>query len=69
MLNLSIHIPDDELDLLRRKPELIRLPSNLKSEQWAEDNGVTLKLMEDTISHWRHGYKWRDEEALLNRMP
>jgi len=25
--------------------------------------------MEDTINYWRHEYKWRDEEALLDHMP
>lgn len=35
---------------------------------WAEQNGVTLTVMEDTITYWRHHYSWRDEEARLNRM-
>lgn len=45
------------------------MPSNLAGEQWAEQNGVTLKLMEDTIVYWRHHYKWQDEETRLNEMP
>lgn len=65
----QIAIADTELDLLQRKLELTRLPSNLVGEQWAEQNGVSLKLMEDTIGHWRDHYNWREEEARLNQMP
>ena len=45
------------------------MPSNLPGEQWAEQNGVTLKLMEDTVACWRDHYNWRDEETRLNSMP
>lgn len=41
----------------------------MANEQWAENNGVTLGLMEDTLNFWRNGYNWRDEEARLNEMP
>lgn len=65
----QITIADTELDLLQRKLELTRLPSNLAGEQWAEQNGVTLDMIEDTITYWRDHYSWRDEEARLNRIP
>ena len=65
----QIAIADSELDLLQRKLELTRLPSNLAGEQWAEQNNVTLQLMENTITYWHDIYSWRDEEARLNRMP
>ena len=45
------------------------MPTNLAGEQWAERNGVTLELMEDTIKYWRKSYHWRDEETRLNAMP
>ena len=48
---------------------MTRMPSILADEQWAEPNGVTLTLMEVTINYWRDQYRWRDEEARLNRMP
>lgn len=65
----QISIADNELDLLRRKLELIRLPSDLAGEEWAEQNGVTLRLVEDTMSYWRDHYNWRSEETRLNKMP
>ena len=65
----QIAIADTELDLLQRKLELTRLPSNLVGEQWAEQNGVTLKLIENTMSYWRDHYSWRSEETRLNKMP
>ena len=39
------------------------------SKRWAEPNGVTAKLMEDTLRYWRDRYSWRNEEKRLNRMP
>ena len=45
------------------------MPSNLAGEQWAEQNHVTLRLIEETIVYWRDHYSWRDEEARLNSMP
>lgn len=65
----QISITDNELDLLRRKLELTRLPSDLAGEEWAEQNGVTLRLVDDTMSYWRDHYSWRSEEARLNNMP
>ena len=59
------------MDLLERRVDLPvrRLPTNLANEQWAEENGVTLELMIETMDHWKHDYIWRSEEALLNQMP
>ena len=65
----QIAIPDSELELLQRKLQITRLPSNADNEHWAEQNGVTSKLIKDTIDFWRDHYNWRDEEIRLNRMP
>lgn len=65
----QISVADKELDLLRRKLELSRLPSDLAGEEWAEQNGVTLRLVKDTLSYWRDQYSWRKEETRLNKMP
>ena len=65
----QIAIADNELDPLQRKLELTRLPSNLVGERWAEQHGVTLRLMENTMSYWRDHYSWRSEETRLNKMP
>ncbi|KAL8834903.1 MAG: hypothetical protein Q9170_003545 [Blastenia crenularia] len=68
-LVLQIDIPEPELDLLRRKLELARLPTNLSSERWAETNGVTVKKIEEVLQFWRESYDWRKEEAALNALP
>ena len=66
---LQINIPDSELDLLQRKLELARLPTNLDQEQWAESNGVTVSKVQEVVDFWRASYSWRDEEAKLNHLP
>ena len=66
---VQIAIAPAELDLLRRKLELVRLDSRLLDEQWAEKNGVTYELISKTIEFWRTKYNWKEEEARLNRLP
>ena len=68
-LILQIHIDHEELDLLQRKLELARLPTNNKDAQWGEQNGVTMDMMSETIDFWRNKYNWREEEAKLNKLP
>ncbi|KAI9745922.1 MAG: hypothetical protein M1818_000603 [Claussenomyces sp. TS43310] len=65
----KINIPDSELDLLHRKLELTRLPTNIANEKFAEDNGVTIKKITELVEFWRKSYDWRKEEARLNEMP
>ena len=69
MTKLQIHIPDSELDLLTRKLELARLPTNITNAQWGEENGVGVKFISDTLDFWRNEYNWREEEARLNQLP
>lgn len=57
------------MDLLQRKLELARLPTNIANEQWGEDNGVTVKKIAETVDFWRKSYDWRKEEARLNEAP
>lgn len=68
-LAVQIHISDSELSLLQLKLELARLPISLEDEEWGELNGVTVKMMVDTVNFWRKEYDWRAEEARLNEMP
>jgi pimeloyl-ACP methyl ester carboxylesterase len=65
----KINIPDSEIKLLQRKLEDARLPKELETTQWGETNGVTLKLVGDTVNFWRNEYDWKAEEARLNEMP
>lgn len=67
----KIQIPDSELELLRKKLELARLPDYQADTAWGEESegGVTASLMRDTVQHWKTSYDWRAEEARLNEMP
>ena len=60
---------DSELDILRRKLEIARLPTNIASAQWGERNGFTLQKMANTLEYWRTRYNWREEEAQINQLP
>ncbi|KLU82937.1 hypothetical protein MAPG_02004 [Magnaporthiopsis poae ATCC 64411] len=66
----KINIPDSELDLLRKKVELARLP-DYEGVEWGEEDegGVTSAIMRETVDHWRTKYDWRAVEARLNQMP
>jgi pimeloyl-ACP methyl ester carboxylesterase len=63
----QIQIPESELELLRRKLELTRLPRT--TVKWREDNDVPDTLIGDTLKYWLESYDWRAAEALLNRLP
>ncbi|KAL9103888.1 MAG: hypothetical protein Q9163_001125 [Psora crenata] len=65
----QVHIPDSEVDLLQRKLELARFPTCPPREEWGEQNGVTMELMDETVKFWRTKYSWREEEARMNEMP
>ena len=58
--------PDTELDLLQRRLELTRLPPSLTNEQWADNNGVTVKRMHELVEFWRKEYDWKTEEKRMN---
>lgn len=58
-----------ELDNLRKKLELTRLPISTAEGQWGEVNGVSLAFMNETVEHWLHGYDWKKEQSRINRLP
>ena len=77
----TISVPDAELDFLRRKLELARLPDELEVAGW--DYGVPRGDVVRLVQHWKNGrvkdefgdhvavltldrYDWRTEEAALN---
>ncbi|KAL8354863.1 hypothetical protein RB601_000575 [Gaeumannomyces tritici] len=66
----KVQIPDSELELLRKKLELARLP-DYEGCEWGEEaeGGVTSGLMRETVDHWRTKYDWRAAEARMNEMP
>ncbi|TFK48596.1 alpha/beta-hydrolase [Heliocybe sulcata] len=63
----SINVPDSDLDLLRRKLDLVRFPDELDGAGW--DYGVPLADMKRLVSYWKDGFDWRKQEAELNELP
>lgn len=70
-LAATFKIPGSDLELLRKKLELIRFPVSYDDAQWGEESegGVTIGLMRETVEYWRAKYDWRAVEARLNKMP
>ncbi|KZV68201.1 alpha/beta-hydrolase [Peniophora sp. CONT] len=63
--SFTISVPDAQLDLLKRKLELTRLPDELEGAGW--DYGVPRADVERILGRWKDGYDWRAEEAALNK--
>lgn len=60
-------VPDADLDLLRKKLELVRLPDELDGAAW--DYGVPLADIKRLVAHWKDGFDWRKAEAEINKLP
>lgn len=60
-------IPDEDLELLRKKLALSRLPDELEDAQW--DYGVPLADIKRLAARWQDGYDWRKYEAEINKIP
>lgn len=60
-----IHFPEEALDDLKRRLELVRWPEKETVGDWSQ--GVPLDRMKAVVDHWRTGYDWRRCEAELNR--
>ncbi|KAI9464699.1 Alpha/Beta hydrolase protein [Boletus coccyginus] len=60
----TIAVPDDKLDLLRRKLELATLPDELDDADWTY--GVPLSDIKRLTARWKDGYDWRTHEKALN---
>lgn len=68
-LPFKINIPDHDLDILRRKLELARLPD--QPEGYDIQQGVPAARMQELLDYWKTNYlpKWRQHEAKLNEFP
>lgn len=60
----SISIPDEKLELLRKKLELTTLPDELEDSGWKY--GPPLGDIKRLVARWRDGFDWRAKEAILN---
>lgn len=63
----TIDIPQSQLDDLRARLALTRLPEKETVDDW--DQGIPLAYVRELVDHWREGYDWRRCEADLNSLP
>jgi pimeloyl-ACP methyl ester carboxylesterase len=65
----QINISDADLELLRKKLELARLPD--QPEGYDIKQGVPAPRMHELIDYWKTTYlpKWRQTEKRLNQLP
>ncbi|KZT19988.1 alpha/beta-hydrolase [Neolentinus lepideus HHB14362 ss-1] len=63
----KISVPDEDLDLLRKKLDLVRLPDEVEDAGW--DYGVPLADVKRLVTRWKDVYDWRKHEAELNGLP
>ncbi|KDN49068.1 hypothetical protein RSAG8_02421, partial [Rhizoctonia solani AG-8 WAC10335] len=64
----SISVPEDQLDELRTKLRLTRLPDELDlpaGKEW--DWGIPLAVLKPAVDYWRTQYDWRAVEGRINR--
>lgn len=62
-----IHVPQAQLDDLRRRIAATRLPDRETVEDISQ--GVPLRTMQSLLAYWGKGYDWRKVEATLNALP
>ncbi|TFY61053.1 hypothetical protein EVJ58_g4752 [Rhodofomes roseus] len=63
----TLSVPDSEIELLRKKLELTRLPDELDDASW--NYGVPLADVRRMVEYWKDGYDWRKAEAEINTLP
>lgn len=65
----KINVPDSELDFLKKKLELSRLPD--EPSGYTVEQGVPVKDAQELLDYWRNTYlpNWRQHEAKLNELP
>ncbi|TFK24938.1 epoxide hydrolase [Coprinopsis marcescibilis] len=60
----SISVADADLQLLKKKLDLVRLPDEL--EDAGTDYGLPLADVRRLTEYWKDGFDWRKQEAKLN---
>ncbi len=67
LLPFTCHVPEADLDDLRRRLLATRWPDKETVGDWSQ--GVPLAAMRALVEHWTHGYDWRRFERRLNAVP
>lgn len=65
ILPFTIHVPDDDLDDLRRRLRTTRWPEPETVDDWTQ--GIPLSYTQEVCAYWADQYDWRSREAALNR--
>ncbi|KAF5309359.1 hypothetical protein D9611_014011 [Ephemerocybe angulata] len=60
----TINVTEEELGLLKKKLELVRLPDEITDA--GRDYGAPLVDIEKLVARWKGGYDWKKHEAILN---
>jgi hypothetical protein len=60
----EIKVPDQQLELLKKKLELVTFPNELEEAQW--DYGAPLADIKRLVSYWQDKFDWRAHEAAIN---
>ena len=63
----TLAVSDTDLDLLRRKLDLVRFPDELDDAGW--NYGAPLTDVKRLASYWKEGFDWRKTEAAINEIP
>ena len=63
----TINISEEALADLKRRLDSTRWPDEIEKANW--DYGSNLSYMKSLADYWRNGYDWRQQEAVLNRLP
>lgn len=62
-MEYRIHVPDTDLDDLRRRLDAAILPEPTPGPEWS--NGIPPRVLRRLIDRWREGYDWRAFERRL----
>jgi hypothetical protein len=62
----TVSIPDAEIELLRSKLALTRLPDELDESGW--EYGSPLADVKRLVERWQNDYDWRRHEAEINQL-
>jgi pimeloyl-ACP methyl ester carboxylesterase len=63
----TVHVPQAELDELRRRIAATRWPDRETVND--QSQGIQLAKIKPLVEHWGSGYDWRRAEAKLNALP
>lgn len=63
----TLHVPEEQLDDLRRRLAATRFPDQAPGPGWAY--GTDVAYLQGLIGHWRASFDWRGQEGTLNAFP